>query len=58
MKRDIWLFLFTVGVLFFNWPIMSIFRSNLVIALFIVWAVFILLMAVTSFLSKRHDGGG
>ena len=35
MKRDIWIFLFVIGLLFFNWPIMGIFKSSLATSLFI-----------------------
>ena len=56
MKREIWIFLFALGVLFFSWPIMSIFRENLVIALFVTWIVFILLIFLASIYSGREDG--
>lgn len=55
MKREIWIFLFALGVLFFSWPIMSIFRENLVIALFVIWIVFILLIFLASIYSGRED---
>ncbi len=58
MRRDIWIFLFVLGVLFFSWPIMSIFQDSLVISLFIIWLVFIVFILVTSVFSKREDGGG
>jgi hypothetical protein len=56
MKREIWIFLFALGALFFSWPIMSIFRENLVIALFVIWIVFILLIFLASIYSGREDG--
>ncbi len=56
MKREIWIFLFALGVLFFSWPIMSIFRENLVIALFVIWIVFILLVFLAGIYSGREDG--
>jgi len=56
MKRDIWIFLFALGVLFFNWPIMSIFQENLVFSLFIIWLVFIVLMFIAS-IREGEDGG-
>ena len=28
MKRDVWIFLLVIGLLFFNWPIMSIFKNE------------------------------
>ncbi len=58
MRREIWLFLFLLGVLFFSWPIMSIFKDNLVISLFVVWLVFIILIFITSIFSEGEDSGG
>lgn len=56
MRRDILIFLFVLGVLFFNWPIIGIF-DEMVISLFVVWVVFIILMFITTFFSEREDGG-
>jgi len=58
MTRDLWFFLFLLGVLFFSWPIMSIFKDNLVISLFIIWFIFIILIFITSIFSKSGDSGG
>lgn len=58
MRRDVWIFLFVVGAIFFSWPIMSIFQDSLVISLFIIWLVFIVLIFITSFFSEREKGGG
>ncbi len=57
MKRDIWIFLFALGVLFFTWPLITIFRDNMAISLFVVWLVFILLLLTASIVSKREDRG-
>lgn len=56
MRRDVWIFLFVLGIFFFSWPIMTIFRENLVLALFIIWFLFIVLMMVAGILSEREDG--
>jgi hypothetical protein len=58
MKREIWLFLFIIGFLFFSWPLMSIFKDSLAISLFVIWLVFIILIFVTSIISEKEDGGG
>ena len=58
MRREVWIFLFVLGVLFFSWPIMSIFEGSLVLSLFVIWLVFIVLIFITSILSEREDGGG
>ncbi len=56
MRRDILIFLFLLGVLFFSWPIMSIFRENIAAALFVLWFVFILLVYFTTTFSGPEDG--
>ena len=58
MKREIWLFLFLIGFLFFSWPLMSIFKDSLAISLFVIWLVFIILIFVISIISEKEDGGG
>lgn len=57
MKRDIWIFLFVLGALVFSWPLMTIFRENLAVSLFVVWLVFIVLMLIASIVSEREDRG-
>jgi hypothetical protein len=58
MRRDVWIFLFGLGVLFFSWPIMSIFGDSLVSSLFVIWLLFIVCIFITSIFSEREDGGG
>jgi hypothetical protein len=58
MRREVWIFLFVLGVLFFSWPIISIFKDSLAISLFIIWLVFIALIFIASIFSEREDGGG
>jgi len=57
MKRDIWILLFVVGLLFFSWPILSIFKDSLATSLFIIWLVFIVLINIISHFPERQDGG-
>jgi len=57
MRRDVWFFLFFLGVLLFGWPLMSIFRNGMAIYLFTVWLVFIVLILIISIFSEREDGG-
>lgn len=57
MRADFLIFLFILGVLFFSWPIISIFNESLVIFLFVIWLIFIILIFLTSFFSEREDGG-
>lgn len=58
MKRDIWIFLFVVGVIFFGWPMISIFRFGLAKYLFPVWFVFIGLIYFMTVYSKKWKDGG
>ncbi len=58
MRRDVWIFLFVLGALFFSWPIMSIFGDSLVSSLFVIWLLFIVCIFITSISSEREDGGG
>jgi hypothetical protein len=56
MKRDIWVYLFGLGVLLFGGPFLIIFRESLTYYLFIIWFVFIGLIFLASNYSKREDG--
>ena len=58
MKRDIWIALFTLGLLLFGWPFLIIFHDHLPYYLFPVWFVFIGLIYLASRSSDREDGGG
>lgn len=58
MRKDIWYFLFALGVIFFTWPVLSIFRDNLPSYFFIIWLVYIILVYLTSKSSEGEDGGG
>lgn len=57
MKRDIWILLFVIGLLFFSWPILSIFKSSLATSLFVNWFIFIALIFIIAHFSEREDGG-
>jgi len=57
MKRDIWVFLFSLGILLFGGPFLFLFRDSLTYYLFIIWFVFIGLIFLASNYSKREDGG-
>ena len=58
MKRDIWVFLFCIGGLFFTWPIMYIFRDSLQHYLFGAWLLFILFIFLAVKFSIHEDSGG
>ena len=57
MKKDLWLFLFVLGLLLFSWPLMKIFQADLSVYLFLVWGLFIVLLFLASTFSERRDGG-
>ena len=57
MKRDIWVFLFILGLLLFGWPLVTIFRDNLAAYLFVAWAGFILLIYIATVTAGRGHGG-
>jgi len=58
MRRDIWIFLFALGIILFGWPLMSIFRYGLSKYLFLAWIIFIALIFIaTIYKSDRNNGG-
>jgi hypothetical protein len=55
MRRDIWIFLFVLGLMFFSWPLMSIFKGSLIPYLFIAWLIFIAFICITAIFSERDE---
>ena len=58
MRRDLWFFIFALGVILFTWPVLTIFENSLPAYFFISWFVYIILVFVTVKFSEREDGGG
>jgi hypothetical protein len=58
MKKDIWIFLFVIGVILFSWPIIGIFTYGLAQYLFTAWFVFIALIFFITVYSKKWKNGG
>jgi hypothetical protein len=52
--KELWLFLFLLGTLLFNWPFLSIFRLSLPFYLFGLWGVFILVIRIL--IRKSNNG--
>jgi len=50
--KEIWPFVSFLGLVIFNWPLLEIFREELACYLFLLWAVFILLLA---FITRSGD---
>lgn len=57
MRRDIWIFLFFLGFLLFNWPFLAMFQAGLPTYLFVIWLLFIGMIFVASILTGREEGG-
>jgi hypothetical protein len=53
--REIWAFLFLLGILLFNWPSLEIFSAFLPYYLFVAWGVFILALGL--FISSLEKKG-
>jgi hypothetical protein len=41
-NKELWAFLFLVGTLLFNWPLLGIFNLSLPFYIFAVWGFFII----------------
>jgi hypothetical protein len=54
MVRDIFIFLFALGLILFNWPIISVFDTELSKYFFIAWFLFI----AAIYLIAEHSGKG
>ena len=56
--KDIWIFLFSLGLILFGWPVISMFGQNLSIYLFSAWFIYICcIFMATRYTGKRDDGG-
>ena len=44
-NTEIWVFIFLLGLLSFNWPLLEIFHTEVVAYLFVTWLLFIMLIA-------------
>jgi len=51
-NKEQWAFLFALGTLLFNWPLLDIFSLSLPYYLFGVWGIFIMVMGF--FISKTN----
>jgi uncharacterized membrane protein HdeD (DUF308 family) len=56
--RDIWISLFIFGVIFFNWPVISMFEHGISTYLFAAWFLFIALVVIAVEYKKKNDDGG
>ncbi len=57
MRRNIGVFLFALGLAFFSWPLMGIFKDSLILYLSTVWFVFIALLVIATIISEKEEDG-
>ncbi len=53
-NTEIWVFIFSLGLLSLNWPFLEIFYTKVVAYLFVTWILFIVLIAIAA---HRTNGG-
>ena len=46
-SKELWLFLFLIGILLFNWPLLVMFGLSLPYYLFGVWGIFIIVIGIS-----------
>jgi hypothetical protein len=58
-NTEVWIFIFIIGLLLLNWPLLEVFRLNVTEYLFIFWTAFISLIACAAhgFGAKPPDKG-
>lgn len=57
-NKEVWPFVFLLGLLFFNWPLMDLFGSVLPYYLYSAWVLFILgigLLATVKGRAEKND---
>jgi hypothetical protein len=58
MMREVWISLFIFGLIFFSWPIISMFEHSISKYLFAAWFIFIALIFIAVEYGKKSDNGG
>jgi hypothetical protein len=53
-NTEIWVFIFILGLLGINWPILEIFHTQVATYLFVTWVLFIILIVFAA----RKDNTG
>lgn len=56
--RELFIFLFVLGLVLFNWPFLMIFSPTLPYFMFIAWGVFILAIALIGYFNAPRNKGG
>lgn len=57
-NKEVWLFIFLVGLLLFNWPLIDLFEAVLPYYLYAAWVLFILGLGLLSTLRGRAEKNG
>jgi fatty acid desaturase len=53
--KETWVFVFLLGLVAFNWPLISIFGKSLPYVLYGFWAILIFLIFILNVTSKGQD---
>ena len=53
--KEIWAFVFLLGVLVFNWPLLGIFGSSLPYMLYVLWALLIFCIWLINSIDSGED---
>jgi len=56
--KDIWVFLFSLGIILFGWPIISMFGHDVSLYFFSAWFIFIFFIFIATLYKKEGDDGG
>ncbi len=56
-SAEIWIFIFIIGVIGLNWPVLDIFHTYEMVYLFGFWLLFILTIAFAAHRNKRWESG-
>lgn len=54
-NKEVWPFIFLVGLLLFNWPIVNLFEAVLPYYLYVTWSCFILAIGLLAGLKSRPE---
>ncbi len=53
--KERWVFVFLLGVLVFNWPLLGIFGSSLPYMLYVLWAILIFCIWLLNSIDSGQD---
>jgi hypothetical protein len=56
-NTEIWIFIFVIGLLGINWPVLEIFHTDVTVYLFAFWLIFIGLVAFAAYKNKKWEMG-